>query len=161
AIAEERSEHPIAQLIRKKVERLQPVGFEAVPGAGVLAQFDQQSFAVGNRRLMEKQQIEVPTDALAALDRLDAAGQTCLFVARDGGVIGVIGGGDRLGADAAPIIAELRAAGIKPIVLLTGDRTAVARAVASELNIDDFHAELLPMDKAAVIDRYAPVAMVG
>src|SRR5207248_5997683 len=97
----------------------------------------------GTRRLLDEQGVAIPAEAATALERLDAAGQTPLLVARDGIVLGVLGARDRVRPNAAAVIGELRALGIEDIALLTGDRAAVAKALAAELGIRDVRAELL------------------
>src|SRR5262249_51425231 len=92
--------------------------------------------------------------ASALLEKLDAAGQTALLVARDGVVLGAIGARDRPRPEAAAVINELRALGINDIALLTGDRQAAAQPVASALGITEVHAELLPEQKAEFIERW-------
>ncbi len=77
---------------------------------------------------------------------------TVLYVAADGTYLGAIVIADTVKPDAARAIADLRAAGVKKTVMLTGDRTPVARAVAAELGIDEVHAELLPQDKVAEVE---------
>jgi Cu+-exporting ATPase len=170
ATAEQRSEHPIARLLLDEARRrgLQPEGvedFEAQPGCGVRVRSAAGTLLVGARRLLEEQGVVVPQEAQEAVARLDAAGQTVLLVAREGQVLGVIGARDRLRADALGIIAELRALGINDIALLTGDRSAVADAIAATLGLSEVRAELLPAQKAEwVAERQASgkkVAVVG
>src|SRR5262249_27471214 len=102
-------------------------------------------------------------ETLALLETLDDSGQTALLVARDGIVLGAIGVRDRLRAEAAEVLAELRGMGITDIALLTGDRAAAARPVAAALDITEVHSELLPEQKAAFIQNWQGkhVAMVG
>src|SRR5581483_7814067 len=120
---------------------------------GVTARTESGTILVGTRRLLEEQGLTLPPEALAALDRLDAAGQTPLLVAREGRVLGALGARDRPRPEAAGILAELREAGIDPIILLTGDRTAPARAIAQELGFSEIHAELLPEQKAELVSK--------
>ncbi|HUR54363.1 MAG TPA: heavy metal translocating P-type ATPase, partial [Gemmataceae bacterium] len=154
ATAEQHSEHPLARLILGEAasRNLAPSStdsFQAHPGAGITATADGYTFKVGTRRLLEEQNIPIPPDALAALERLDATGQTSLLVARDAKVLGVIGARDKVRPEAAQVIAELRAMGIHPVSLLTGDRAAVANTVAEQVAVTEVHAELLPAQKAA------------
>jgi Cu+-exporting ATPase len=179
ATAEQRSEHVLARLLTQEAAARQLtlgflVEFQAHPGAGVTAravvggrseftpfsasnasepQVDNR-LVVGTRRFLEEQGIAVPTAAKAALAQLDAAGQTALLVARDGVVLGVIGARDKVRPEAAGVIGELRQLGIRDIALLTGDRAAVAHAVAATLHIDEVHAELLPVQKAEFLERW-------
>jgi Cu+-exporting ATPase len=171
AAAEQRSEHLLARLILQEAQArglpLDPVDdFRAHPGAGVTARTAAGPLLVGNRRLLEENGLALSPEATAVLDRLDAAGQTALLVARAGVVLGVVGARDRVRPEAAAVLAELRALGITDIALLTGDREAAARAVAGQLGITEVHAELLPEQKAQFIERWKDggkraVAMVG
>jgi Cu+-exporting ATPase len=163
ATAEQRSEHPLARLIigaaaARGLSVPAVDAFRAHPGAGVTATVGGTALIVGTRRLVEEQGVALPADALAALDRLDAAGQTSLVVARDGVVLGALGARDTLRPEAAQVLADLRALGVAPVALLTGDRAAVARAVAEQLPVTEVHAELLPAQKAEWVAREgAPV----
>jgi Cu+-exporting ATPase len=158
ASAEQRSEHLIAQLIVQEARNrdlvMEPVeDFQAHPGAGVTALTPMGSVVVGNRRLLEEQDIPIPADVYGVLNHFDLTGQTALLVARDGQVLGVIGARDQVRPEAAEIIAELRTLGITDIALLTGDRDAVAETIARELGITSIHAEVLPEQKAEIIAR--------
>lgn len=179
AIAEQRSEHPLARLFlqeaRSRNLTIEPVeGFQAHPGAGVSVQLsataEPAKLIVGTKRLLEEQGVAVSADANAVLEQLDATGQTALFVARMTGstvqLLGVVGARDRVRPEAAGVLGELRALGIKDLALLTGDRPAAARVVASQLDITEVHAELLPADKAEFLKRWSQesgrkIAMVG
>ena len=160
ASAEQKSEHPLARLIlheagARKLE-LEPISdFLAHPGAGVTAQTSRGEIVVGTRRLLEEKGIHVTSEALALLEPFDAKGQTALLVACAGRILGVIGARDRVRPEAGQVLADLRALGISDIVLLTGDRAAVARALAADLRFSAVHAELLPEQKADLIARMA------
>ena len=112
-----------------------------ISGQGVEAVVDGRNVLVGNGKLMAAHDI--------AFTATDVPG-TVLYVAADGTYLGAIA--DTVKPDAARAIADLRAAGVKKTVMLTGDRTPVARAVAAELGIDEVHAELLPQDKVAEVE---------
>ena len=114
-----------------------------ISGQGVEAVVDGRNVLVGNGKLMAAHDI--------AFTATDVPG-TVLYVAADGTYLGAIVIADTVKPDAARAIADLRAAGVKKTVMLTGDRTPVARAVAAELGIDDVHAELLPQDKVAEVE---------
>lgn len=114
-----------------------------VSGQGVEAVVDEREVLVGNGKLMAAHDI--------AFTATDVPG-TVLYVAADGTYLGAIVIADTVKPDAARAIADLRAAGVKKTVMLTGDRTPVARAVAAELGIDEVHAELLPQDKVAEVE---------
>ena len=114
-----------------------------ISGQGVEAVVDGREVLVGNGKLMAAHDI--------AFTATDVPG-TVLYVAADGTYLGAIVIADTVKPDAARAIADLRAAGVKKTVMLTGDRTPVARAVAAELGIDEAHAELLPQDKVAEVE---------
>ena len=114
-----------------------------ISGQGVEAVVDGRNVLVGNGKLMAAHDI--------AFTATDVPG-TVLYVAADGTYLGAIAIADTVKPDAARAIADLRAAGVKKTVMLTGDRTPVARAVAAELGIDEVHAELLPQDKVAEVE---------
>ena len=114
-----------------------------VSGQGVEAVVDGREVLVGNGKLMAAHDI--------AFTATDVPG-TVLYVAADGTYLGAIVIADTVKPDAARAIADLRAVGVKKTVMLTGDRTPVARAIAAELGIDEVHAELLPQDKVAEVE---------
>jgi len=165
ASAESPSEHPLARAVLEAAKGLAlhtPSQFLAEPGAGVRATVADRSVLVGNRRLLEQAGLAIPPEAESYLAQLDATGQTGLFVALEGRLIGVIGARDRVRTESAALIEELRRLGIGHIAMLTGDRAAAARPVAEALHIHDVRAELLPADKAEILRRLpGKVAMVG
>jgi len=153
ASAEQKSEHPLARVILQAAQAqnlsLDAIDhFQAHPGAGVMVHTHQGTIIVGTRRLMEEQGIALPPEGEHLLQTLDAGGQTALLVAQNGRVLGAIGARDRVRPEAVGVLADLRALGIHPIVLLTGDRSAVAHSLAADLSFDAIHAELLPAQKA-------------
>ncbi len=169
AAIERRSEHPIAHAI---------VGFasasgadvrfgrdvRSLPGRGAEGDLDAAAVLVGNHRLFEERGLCTPS-MHAQVDRLSAAGQTPVLVARNQTAIGLIGLSDQARTTARDTVDLLRRQGVERIVMLTGDSTNVARALAQDLGVDEFQAELMPEDKVAAIDalrgRYRSVAMVG
>jgi Cd2+/Zn2+-exporting ATPase len=142
----------------------EPDDFDVVAGKGVVAHHDGREIVVGNRALLEERGIDLP-DAVAEYVRgREERGETAIHVVRDGVVVGAIALHDEL-RDAAPgVMAELQDAGIET-VMLTGDNERVAAAVAEEIGIDEYRAELLPEDKQAVVTEYQAdgqvVAMIG
>jgi Cu+-exporting ATPase len=171
AAAEQHSEHLLARLIVQEAARrqLSPepiVDFCSYPGVGVTAQSaNLETLIVGNKRLLEEQGISLPPEGQTALERLDAAGHTVLFVARRGQVLGALGARDRLRPEAASVLAELRTLGIADIALLTGDRASAAGGVAEALALSDVRAEMLPTEKAEFLTAWQQagkrVAMIG
>ena len=168
AAAEGDSEHPLAQAIVKAatdrgLPTLRAESFEAVPGHGLLATVDGRRLAVGNARLLEREDID--RDGLVARsDDLAGQGRTSVQVALDGKAAAIIAIADAPRATAAEAIAALKDLGVRP-VMLSGDAQATAERVAAELGIDEVIAEVLPADKAAKVTELQQqgrkVAMVG
>jgi len=159
AAAEQGSEHPLARVILaaasdRGLSLATATDFRAHPGAGVTVTLGGGVVVVGTRRLLEEQSIAVPPAAIAALERLDTAGQTALFVAANGAILGLIGARDKIRPEAAEVLAELRALGMSPVALLTGDRAAVAKVVAEQVPVTEVHASLLPAEKAGLVSSF-------
>jgi Cd2+/Zn2+-exporting ATPase len=154
AHAEAFSLHPIAASIREAfeasgddavIDQSRVTDVEEIAGQGVSARVDGVHVLVGNRLLMK---------GIAGLPAQDPEGiGTLLFVACDGAYAGHLLIGDSLKPDALDAIGGLKAAGARTI-MLTGDRKDVAAAVARELNIEDYRAELLPQDKVAAVEEF-------
>ncbi|MCD6726009.1 MAG: cation-translocating P-type ATPase [Solirubrobacteraceae bacterium] len=169
--AEAGSEHPLAAPILAAARAagldvpLRAEAFEAHVGRGVSATVDGERVVVGTLRLMDDLAVEVGRLAVERAEQMAAAGLTAALVARGGRVVGVVGIGDEVRPEAAAAVSALRAAGVKRVVMLTGDSERVARAVAERVGIDEVHAELLPEDKleriAALREQGHVVAMVG
>ncbi|NHX35778.1 MULTISPECIES: heavy metal translocating P-type ATPase [Halolamina] len=141
-----------------------PEDFDVVAGKGVVAHHDGREIVVGNRALLDERGIELPDEVAEYVRKREERGETAVHVVRDGVVVGAIALRDELREAAPGVAAQLRDAGIET-VMLTGDNERTARAVAGEVGIDDYRAELLPEDKQAVIEEYREaghvVAMVG
>ena len=160
ALAEQGSEHPLARVIlaEARTRGLSVSGvedFRQHPGGGVSATWNDMKIDVGNQRLLEEQNVSVTPEAIAAIERLDASGQTSLLVVANGMILGAIGVRDKVRPEAAQVLADLRALGIHPVALLTGDRAAVAKAVAEQVPVTEVHSGLLPSEKADWIVRHS------
>ncbi|MDX3191757.1 heavy metal translocating P-type ATPase [Streptomyces sp. MN03-5084-2B] len=169
AAVEQASEHLIAAAI--VAEAKQAIGelpavtsFSALPGLGARGVVEGHEVVVGSLRLLIESNVTVPADVRAEVVRLEGAGFGVVAVARAGVAIGVLAIADTVRPGAAAAVAELHDLGLRTI-LLTGDRDPTARAVADQLGITEVIAEVLPDEKAAVIDRLRregrTVAMVG
>ena len=168
ASVERHSEHALGQaILDHALERALPLhdarDFTAIPGSGVTATVNGVRVAIGNRALMTEQGLSTDDlDPVAA--SLAERGSTPVFVALDGVVEGVIGVEDALKDESAAAVAALRDRGIE-VVMLTGDNTRTAQAVAASLGIDRVVAEVLPSDKAEKVRQIMAegktVAMVG
>ncbi|WSA76894.1 heavy metal translocating P-type ATPase [Streptomyces sp. NBC_01799] len=167
---EHASEHPIAQAVaagaRERTGAALPAvqDFANVPGLGVRGTVDGHQVLVGRPKLLTDAGIGVPEALSAALADTAARGRTAIAVAWDGEARGVLGVADAIKESSAAAVADLRALGLRP-VLLTGDNRAVADTVARAVSIDEVYAEVLPEDKVNVIERLQAegrsVAMVG
>ena len=170
AAVERGSEHPFGEAIvshtrGRRLEVPNSERFEAVAGRGVTALVDGRRVALGTRAFMDElgAALNGLGDGAAALAE---AGATPMFVALDGGGVGVIGVADRLKPDARDAMARLRALGLD-VWMLTGDHRRTAQTVAAEAGIDPAHvmAEVVPREKAAQVRALQAqgrvVAMVG
>ena len=166
---EDASEHPIAQAIagaaRERLGGLPRVeSFTNREGLGVEGVVDGHALVVGRPRLLADWSLTLTDELDAARSTAEDLGRTAIAAAWDGEVRAVLVVADTPKATSAEAIADLRALGLRP-VLLTGDNERAARAVAALVGIDDVIAEVLPQDKVAAITRLqdegAVVAMVG
>ena len=156
AHAEAFSDHPIALSVKKAYLDEAPADSERIidqariegaaeeSGHGVKATVDGHAVLVGNDKLMSAHGISYPDCELTG---------TILHVAIDGSYAGHIVIADTVKDDAAQAIADLHAAGVERCIMLTGDREEVARSVASDLGLDEYHAQLLPGDKVEQVER--------
>ncbi|MCK6210458.1 cation-translocating P-type ATPase [Georgenia sp. EYE_87] len=170
AAAEAGSEHPLARPIldAAAAEGLATPGLpestEPVPGRGVVATTGGHRVLVGNAALLAAEGV-VADGAVRAAEELAAAGRTPMVVAVDGRVVGVIAVADRVREDAAEMVRRLHAAGVRRVVMLTGDAPAVAEAIGRATGVDEVRAGLLPEDKLDAVRelqrRGLTVAMVG
>jgi Cu+-exporting ATPase len=163
------SEHPIAQAIARAaadtVGTLPPVsGFENTEGLGVRGTVDGHEVYVGRPALLRQAGLALPVAVEDAAAAAEATGQTAIVAGWDGTARGVLAVADAVKPTSRDAVAALRRLGLTP-VLLTGDNTTVARAVAAEVGIDEVIAEVLPADKVDVVKRLQAdgkvVAMVG
>jgi Zn2+/Cd2+-exporting ATPase len=169
AIVEAGSEHPLARSILLEAEALGKVPpaerFETRTGRGVWAQYEGHIIAVGTLELMRELEIPVADEANAVLTGLKSEGETAVLVALDGKIIAVFGIADPLRETAPAMIQRLKEAGLKRIVMLTGDDRITAMSIARQAGIEDVRAGLLPEDKLAIIRELQKegyvVAMLG
>ena len=168
AAVERSSEHPLAEAIVRRAEEagvlsVPATDFENVPGHGALATVDGHRVAVGNRRLMEDQRVDLGGLG-ARRDEFAAGGRTAVLVAVDGKAAGVVALADAARPTSAQAVAALHEAGVQ-VVMLSGDNQATAERIAGQLGIDTVIAEVLPGDKADKIAELQQggrkVAMVG
>ena len=166
AAVERGSEHPLGRAILRRAQGLAvptPKGFENIEGMGVRAEIDGETVFLGNRRLMDTQQLDL--GALGAdAQRLEGTGRTVVDVARAGKLIGLIAIADAPRSTAAATVAKLRELGVQ-VAMLTGDNAGTAHRIARELGIDILLAEVLPGQKAGKVKELQAqgkkVGMVG
>mgnify|MGYP005812546947 CR=1 FL=1 len=161
------SEHPLARaIVAAAGEGPLPAvdGFQALAGRGVQGTVAGHAVALGNARLLGELGIAIEQTAEAHAERLGESGATVVFLAVDGALVGLLAVADPIREGAASLIQGWHRQGLR-LVMLTGDRPRAAGAVARALGIDEVHAELSPVDKAAVIERLRSqgrkVAMAG
>ena len=166
--AESLSEHPLAQAIltgaaERGVDAPTPESFDSVTGKGLEARVDGTSVLLGTRTLLAERMVDA-----AALEepagRFESEGKTAMFLAADGIAVAVLAVADTVKDGAAAAVATLREQGVETL-MITGDNTRTAEAIARDVGIDRVLAEVLPGDKAEEVTRLQGegkrVAMVG
>jgi len=168
ASLERASEHPLAAAIVAGAEerRIAPAtaeNFESLTGRGVRGRVDGTSVALGNQKLLDELHI-TSAEAAQKAETPRADGQTVMFVVADGRVIGLLAVADPIKQSTPEAIRKLHDDGVR-VVMLTGDSSTTAHAVARTLGIDDVFAEVLPQDKASIVKKLQSegriVAMAG
>ncbi len=162
---ERHSEHPVARAIVGGWTGDAPAldDVQALRGLGIRGRLAGETVWAGSRRMAAAEGAALPADAERRLARMEAEGITTVLVGRGARVVGMLGVADTPRPEAAATVRALRGQGLR-VVMLTGDREAVARHVAAELGIDEVRAELLPEHKLGAIAelrREGRVAMVG
>lgn len=156
AIADRRSEHPLAEAIvqgarDKGLEVGEPSDFEAVPGHGVAAIVEDKRVIVGNRKLMEREGISTSEFEQGAA-RLADEGKTPMFVAINSKPAGLIAVADTIKDDSIAAVRALERAGIE-VIMITGDNERTAKAIARKMGINRVLADVLPEEKARQIEK--------
>lgn len=170
AIGEAYSEHPLARAVLEEaatklgtVEGL-PSESQIIAGQGVEFLHNDTRFYLGNRKLLQSKGHDLSA-VEEELQKEESKGQTVFMLADDTSIHGIISIADVIRADAKETIGDLRKIGVREIVMLTGDNERAARAIANELGLDAYYAELLPEDKVRVLqelqEEHGPTGMVG
>lgn len=161
---ETHSEHPLARAIvtaahDRGFDRLPADNVSAVRGLGVEGSVGGTHYVVGNRRMLRERGIRSTPPEEAPSSEIE------VLLAAHGQLLGAIYLADAPRTEVVETLGRLRAAGLGPMVMLTGDRREVANAIAGPLGIDQVYAELLPQDKLAIVERlaadYGHLAMIG
>ncbi len=156
ASSEIHSRHPLAEaVIRSTEERRISIPpheeCEVLVGLGMRTRADGRTLLLGSPSLLRSEKVRVSRQATEWVNRLRRQAETPLLLAVDGTLVGLVSLRDEVRPEAAGVLTELRARGVRRIVMLTGDHPDIAEIVAGELGIDEWRAEVMPEDKLAVV----------
>ncbi|MFJ1106551.1 heavy metal translocating P-type ATPase [Bacillus sp. RA(2023)] len=166
--AEKNSEHPLAEAIvegikEKKIDIPSSETFEAIPGFGIESVVEGKQLLIGTRRLMKKFDIDIE-EVSKAMEELEREGKTAMLIAIDKEYAGIVAVADTVKDTSKAAIARLKKMGLD-VVMITGDNTQTAQAIAKQVGIDHVIAEVLPEGKAEEVKKLQAqgkkVAMVG
>ncbi|PMC37910.1 heavy metal translocating P-type ATPase [Bacillus sp. UMB0899] len=166
--SERNSEHPLAEAIVEGIkEKDITLGsadtFEAIPGFGIKAAVQGKELVIGTRKLMAKHNIDVQNE-LVKMENLEKQGKTAMLVAIDGHYAGIVAVADTIKDTSKEAISRLHSMGLD-VVMITGDNTKTAQAIAEQVGIKNVIAEVLPEGKAEEVKKLQQagkkVAMVG
>ena len=170
AIAEKYSEHPLARSVMARAKEWDitvpdPDQFNIEVGMGITARLDGKEILVGKNKFLQDKGVCVAEYIEYAISEQIEQGRTAILVANDMKPVGLIAIADEIRSETPHAIASLKAMGIKEIIMLTGDNCKVAKAVAEEIGVDDFQAELLPEQKLQFVEKLQKqgkiVGMIG
>jgi len=174
AIAEQDSRHPVARAVTEMARRAnlpleRPDAFEEIAGRGVVATLGDSRILVGRASWLADPEgglDAAEAERIATIQGSDEAdGLSVLYVVRDGRLTGWIGLEDNARPEAAEAVDRLKQLGLQRLVILTGDRTSVARRVAEQMHFSEFKAEVLPHEKLEMVDELKAkghrVAVIG
>ncbi len=166
---ESKSEHPLASAVVKKLspDNLPYVildKFESITGHGVMAAFEGKNYYIGNRKLIDDNNIKISSKLAAYADRLFGEAKTVIYIGAGNDVVAVIAIADQIKESSKKAISELQNMGIE-VYMLTGDNEQTARVIADSVGITKYFAQVLPADKLNYVkklqDEGKKVAMVG
>lgn len=152
ATVESQSNHPLAHAIVKFIardERVEMGQTDVVKGQGIIA----DEILIGNEKLLTEQEILLTESQKSLLKAMQEKGSSTVLVAQAGQLKIIYGIADEIRPGVKEALTQLRHQGIKKTIMLTGDNEASAKAVASQLGIDEVHANLLPEDKAKIVEK--------
>jgi Cd2+/Zn2+-exporting ATPase len=173
AALEEKSEHPLAAAILRAAAKSgldlpAALSFQSVAGKGAEATIEGVSYVVGSAGFLREMHATGMEAFASRVGDWESNGKTCIWLARRSvgtvETLAVFALADTMRPEARTIVHELHAAGVKKVIMLTGDQEGVARAIAQEANIDEFRAGLLPADKVQAVrelKKEGTVMMVG
>lgn len=167
---ESRSSHPLAQaIVRKaqeqKLELPQAKELQSIPGHGVQAELSGQVVRIGNLKFFKEDEKSMRKEIASKVKKLESDGKTTMTVKMGERFLGIIALADRPREEVQSTVEQLKKLGVRILIMLTGDNERVAAAIAREVNLTEYRAELLPDEKVSAIrdlsDKYGRVAMVG
>ena len=170
AIAEKYSEHPLARSIMTRAKECDitvpdPDEFNIEVGRGVTARLDGKKIWVGKNKFLRDKGTSITDSIENTISEQTEQGRTTVLVANDSKPIGLIAIADEIRSQTPHAIKSLKAMGIKEIIMLTGDNHKVAKAVAEEIGVDSFEAELMPEQKLEFVEKLQKegkvVGMIG
>ena len=176
AAVEAKSEHALARATveaahERNLELSEALAFQAVTGKGARGLVNSRDIRVGNLRYFEGYNCLGLEAAVPEVERLQAEGKTAVVVAQmtDEGqtahLLGIVAFADTVRPDAADVVRELKSLGVERVIMLTGDNERVAQAIAAQVGVDEYFADLLPEDKVRIVKeleaKFGSVAMVG
>src|SRR5699024_10945376 len=126
---------------------------EAIKARGVAGTVGDDKYFIGNKKLIDEENITISDDILNYYIKEQKEGQTAMFIAKNKDIIGLISIMDKIKSDAHASVIKLRENGAKKVVMLTGDNYYPAEKVSNLLGLDKFHTELLPAEKMAYIEN--------
>ncbi len=167
---ESRSEHPLARAVVRYAEEraIAPAetgDFQALSGAGAQASWNDRQIFIGSPALFQER-LGMSLDGVSAtVERLQQEGKTVIMIGDGERIYGLLAIRDEIRPNARQAVADLHAMGIEQVVMLTGDNERTAKAIAEEVGVDAYYADLLPEDKVTKVEeleeKYGHVAMVG
>ena len=168
--AESRSAHPLAQAVVRSAQTKGVAAsvmdeVESLTGRGLRAVTMGKTIWVGNQKLMDEAGVILAADAMQKAQSLQESGKTLFWVAENKTAIGLIALSDTLRKEAASTMSALKKIGVEHTIMLTGDNARSASAIAAEVGLTEFRADLMPEDKLTIIrelvKQYGQVAMIG
>jgi copper-(or silver)-translocating P-type ATPase len=170
AAAEKFSEHPLAKAILDYANKegicvVDPTGFQVLPGQGVIVNYQGKEVLAGNEKLLQTKKVAVDGQAQESMITQKEIGRTVFLVCENSVVVGLVSVADASREGVAEAVANMRDVGVKNVVMLTGDNSATAQAIADQVGINEVESDLLPEGKVGYIKKLRgngnQVLMVG
>ena len=168
ASIERESDHPLAKAVLAEIGETtfsKVENTEVVKGGGIIANVNGHRVAVGNMVLMERENIDLPEEAIQDAKRLEKAGNSLVLTSVDGNLKVLMGVRDQIRPDVRKDLERLKALGVKNLIMLSGDNQGTVDVVSSELGLTEAYGNMLPEDKAEYIKKLKEngkiVAFVG